>query len=90
VRTRESSASEVNSAENLDNCIGESGKKASHGCPEKKPAKAGDDSGRFLSLEPRASSVFSLRRGGKSLILPFKPPKSEVTRETEEPKDRGR
>lgn len=73
VKTKDSILLTVNSAKNLDNCIGESGKKASHGCPEEEPAKAGNESGRFLSLEPRASSVFSLRRGGKSQILVFKP-----------------
>lgn len=37
--------------QNLDNCIGESGKKASHGCPGINPRKW-IGAGRFLSLEP--------------------------------------
>jgi len=36
-----------------------------------------------LSLEPRASNVFLLRRGEKSLILHFKPLNPGLYRETE-------
>ena len=66
------------SAKNLDNCIGKSGNKASHGCLIAKmlfatvQAKASGilrSSKNSMGLEPRAANSFHCRRGKGSLMV---------------------